>query len=98
MSTLLHLVTEVTDMDANSIISNPYLNARRLAVLLDKRERTLQFWREHGRGPKFETIEGRIMYRTRDVDAWLREQASGNATTTVPVSGHADERVRVTCS
>jgi hypothetical protein len=76
-----------------SILQNPYMNARRLSVLLDMSERALQLWREHGKGPRYEKIEGRILYRVSEIDAFLRLQNSGtvnataqNATTAAPLA------------
>ena len=41
-------------------------------------ERTLQGWRSRGFGPRFLKLGRRIVYRRRDLDAWLagRERAS----------------------
>ena len=41
-------------------------------------ERTLEGWRVRGGGPRFLKIGRRVVYRRRDLDAWLaaRERAS----------------------
>jgi len=33
--------------------------------------RTLEAWRVFGRGPRFIKIGSRVVYRRRDLDAWL---------------------------
>jgi hypothetical protein len=32
---------------------------------------TLQYWRSHGKGPRYGRIGKRVVYRTADVEAWL---------------------------
>jgi excisionase family DNA binding protein len=44
------------------------------ATYLRVRPRTLQRWRQLGRGPKFTRAGRRILYRMADLQAYLREQ------------------------
>ena len=34
--------------------------------------RTLEAWRVYGRGPRYLKIGDRVVYRRRDLDAWLK--------------------------
>jgi excisionase family DNA binding protein len=44
------------------------------ADYLRVRPRTLQRWRQLGRGPKFTRAGRRVLYRMGDLEAYLREQ------------------------
>jgi excisionase family DNA binding protein len=44
------------------------------AAYLRVRPRTLQRWRQLGRGPRFTRAGRRILYRMADLQAYLREQ------------------------
>jgi excisionase family DNA binding protein len=44
------------------------------AEYLRVRPRTLQRWRQLGRGPRFTRAGRRILYRLADLEAYLREQ------------------------
>lgn len=41
------------------------------AAYLEVKERTLEDWRYHGRGPAYVRVQGSIRYRKMDVDQWL---------------------------
>ena len=55
---------------------NNFLTQREVAELLNVSERTIQWWRQHGRFPQPGYIGRRPIYRREVVDEWLAQQAS----------------------
>jgi excisionase family DNA binding protein len=53
---------------------NRLLTEDEAADYLRVRPRTLQRWRQLGRGPKFTRAGRRILYRMADLEHYLREQ------------------------
>lgn len=57
-----------------------HLNQRELADRWDVCEGTLERWRSDGIGPVFMKIQGRVLYRTEDIEAFesdsLRQSTS----------------------
>jgi excisionase family DNA binding protein len=53
---------------------NRLLTEDEAADYLRVRPRTLQRWRQLGRGPKFTRAGRRILYRMADLQQYLREQ------------------------
>lgn len=51
-----------------------------VAQYLRKTEKQLRWMRHTRTGPKSALIGGRVMYRKRDVDAWLDEQFENDPT------------------
>ncbi len=47
------------------------LTQKRLSVLIDVSERTLERWRVEGTGPVFCRAGRKILYRQQDIDDWL---------------------------
>ena len=50
-----------------------HLNQRQLAVRWDISEATLERWRSDGIGPVFLKLQGRVLYRAGDVEAFETE-------------------------
>ena len=55
---------------------NNFLTQRELSQVLGVSERTIQWWRQHGRFPQPGYIGRRPIYRREVVDEWLARQAS----------------------
>ena len=60
-----------------------HLNQRDLAERWDISEATLERWRSDGIGPVFLKLQGRVLYRAEDVEAYeaasLRQSTSARA-------------------
>lgn len=64
-------------------MSTKHLNQRNLADRWDVSEATLERWRTEGIGPVFLKLQGRVLYRIEDVEAFetdsLRKSTSERA-------------------
>ena len=64
-------------------MSVKHLNQRQLADRWDVSEATLERWRTEGIGPVFMKLQGRVLYRVEDVEAFesdsLRKSTSERA-------------------
>jgi len=64
-------------------VSIKHLNQRQLADRWDVSEATLERWRSEGIGPVFLKLQGRVLYRLEDVEAFesdsLRKSTSERA-------------------
>ncbi len=64
-------------------MSAKHLNQRQLADRWDVSEATLERWRSEGIGPVFLKLQGRVLYRLEDVEAFesdsLRKSTSERA-------------------
>jgi predicted site-specific integrase-resolvase len=64
-------------------VSIKHLNQRHLADRWDVSEATLERWRTEGIGPVFLKLQGRVLYRVEDVEAFetnsLRKSTSERA-------------------
>ena len=64
-------------------MSVKHLNQRQLADRWDVSEATLERWRSEGIGPVFLKLQGRVLYRLEDVEAFesdnLRKSTSERA-------------------
>ena len=64
-------------------MSVKHLNQRQLAYRWDVSEATLERWRSEGIGPVFLKLQGRVLYRLEDVEAFesdsLRKSTSERA-------------------
>ena len=64
-------------------MSVKHLNQRQLADRWDVSEDTLERWRTEGIGPVFMKLQGRVLYRVEDVEAFetdsLRKSTSERA-------------------
>ncbi len=60
-----------------------HLNQRQLAERWDLSEGTLERWRSEGNGPVFMKLQGRVLYRLEDLEAFefesLRKSTSERA-------------------
>lgn len=54
-------------------MSVKHLNQRQLADRWDVSEATLERWRTEGIGPVFMKLQGRVLYRVEDVEAFETE-------------------------
>ena len=65
-------------------MSIKHLNQRQLADRWDVSEASLERWRSAGIGPVFMKLQGRVLYRQEDVEAYeaesLRKSTSERAT------------------
>jgi DNA-binding transcriptional MerR regulator len=55
------------------------LTPEEVAERLRRPVATVRFWRARGIGPKGATVGGRVLYRQSDVEKWLDEQFSKDA-------------------
>ena len=55
-------------------------------------ETTWRRWRVEGKGPRFIRLEGKVLYRVADLDAWIEAQAK--LSTSDPGSGAASAQKR----
>jgi len=44
-----------------------------LSAMLHTPYKKLEFWRSHGKGPRYARIGKRVLYRKSDVEAWLTD-------------------------
>ena len=51
-----------------------HLDENKLAERWSMSARTLQRWRQQGKGPHFLKLGGRVVYRLTDVEAFERDQ------------------------
>jgi predicted site-specific integrase-resolvase len=49
-----------------------HLDENRLAKRWSMSPRTLQRWRQDGKGPPFLKLGGRVIYRVSDIETWER--------------------------
>ncbi len=49
----------------------PLADPSQVAAYVGRPEKTLEYWRYKGTGPRFIRIDGGVRYRWSDVDAWL---------------------------
>lgn len=56
-----------------------WLNTKQAAYLMGKAKRTLDAWRQQGKGPPYyqDGATGRVRYRRRDVIEWIEKQRRG---------------------
>jgi predicted DNA-binding transcriptional regulator AlpA len=54
-----------------------HLDENRLAQRWSMSPRTLQRWRQDGRGPLFLKLGGRVVYRVSDIEAWESSRVHG---------------------
>ncbi len=54
-------------------MNTKHLNQRALAERWDISETSLERWRSDGIGPVFLKLQGRVLYRLEDVEAYERE-------------------------
>ena len=69
-------MSTITNRDATAAVLPPsdLLTLGEVAAWLRKSEAQLRWMRHNRSGPKSALIGGRIMYRRRDVEAWLDAQ------------------------
>ncbi len=60
-----------------------HMNQRQLADRWNVSEATLERWRSEGIGPRFMKIQGRVLYRLQDIEAY--EEQCLRESTSVPV-------------
>ncbi|ARK50058.1 helix-turn-helix domain-containing protein [Burkholderia pseudomallei] len=74
-------------------MSVKHLNQRQLADRWDVSEATLERWRSEGIGPVFLKLQGRVLYRLEDVEAYeaesLRKSTSERADVGNPAHAQA---------
>ena len=68
-----------------------FYSEKYLARRWGRSHRTLERWRSEGRGPAFHKIEGRILYRHSDVDAF--EASHRRNVITTPAIPRVIERI-----
>jgi len=79
------------DCDMNHA-DNEYLSTRRAAALLGLSPRTLDRYREGGRGPAYHRFGARIVYRRADLDAWAAKRRVPGSDETPPEDGGGGSR------
>ena len=55
-----------------------HLDENRLAERWSISPRTLQRWRQDGKGPPFLKLGGRVMYRVSDIETWENSHLHGS--------------------
>jgi hypothetical protein len=61
-----------------------HLNEAALSKRWSISPRTLQKWRQEGKGPAYLKLGGRIVYRLADVEAWEAQQRRGGSLAPAP--------------
>ena len=57
-----------------------HLDERALADRLSMSPRTLQRWRQDGKGPPFLKLGGRVVYRLTDIESWEQQHRCDGST------------------
>jgi predicted site-specific integrase-resolvase len=70
-------------------VSVKHLNQRQLADRWDVSEATLERWRSEGIGPVFLKLQGRVLYRLEDVEAFESDSLRKSTSERVDVGGSA---------
>ena len=70
-------------------MSVKHLNQRHLADRWDVSEATLERWRSEGIGPVFLKLQGRVLYRHEDVEAFESDSLRKSTTERVDAGGTA---------
>lgn len=70
-------------------MSIKHLNQRQLADRWDISEATLERWRSEGIGPVFLKLQGRVLYRAEDVEAFELESLRKSTSEAVYAGGAA---------
>ena len=70
-------------------MSVKHLNQRQLADRWDVSEATLERWRSEGIGPVFLKLQGRVLYRREDVEAFESESLRKSTSERVDAGGAA---------
>ena len=68
-------------------MNTKHLNQRQLADRWDVSEATLERWRSEGIGPVYLKLQGRILYRVEDIEAFELESLRKSTTERVIVGG-----------
>lgn len=63
-----------------------HMNQRQVADRWNVSEATLERWRSEGIGPRFMKIQGRVLYRLQDIEAY-EEQCLRESTSTPVTAG-----------
>lgn len=63
-----------------------HMNQRQVADRWSVSEATLERWRSEGIGPRFMKIQGRVLYRLQDIEAY-EEQCLRESTSTPVTAG-----------
>jgi len=70
-------------------VSIKHLNQRQLADRWDVSEATLERWRSEGIGPVFLKLQGRVLYRLEDVEAFESDSLRKSTSERVDAGGAA---------
>ena len=70
-------------------MSVQHLNQRQLADRWDVSEATLERWRSEGIGPVFLKLQGRVLYRLEDVEAFESDSLRKSTSERVDAGGAA---------
>ena len=70
-------------------MSVKHLNQRQLADRWDVSEATLERWRSEGIGPVFLKLQGRVLYRAEDIEAFESESLRKSTSERVVAGGAA---------
>lgn len=70
-------------------MSVKHLNQRHLADRWDVSEATLERWRSEGIGPVFLKLQGRVLYRHEDVEAFESESLRKSTSERIGAGGAA---------
>ncbi len=70
-------------------MSVKHLNQRQLAERWDVSEATLERWRSDGIGPVFLKLQGRVLYRLEDLEAFEADSLRKSTSERVAVGGAA---------
>lgn len=70
-------------------MSVKHLNQRQLADRWDVSEATLERWRSEGIGPVFLKLQGRVLYRAEDIEAFESDSLRKSTSERVVAGGAA---------
>ena len=68
-------------------MSVKHLNQRQLADRWDMSEGSLERWRSEGIGPVFLKLQGRVLYRIEDIEAYEAESLRKSTSSAVATGG-----------
>jgi predicted DNA-binding transcriptional regulator AlpA len=71
-------MTHAAALEATEQRTDHLVTETEAAVLMGLAPRTLQSWRQHGRGPRYIRVSARaVRYRRSDLLAWITDREDG---------------------
>ncbi len=54
-------------------LAESFLAEEQAAEILQAKKQTLRAWRHRNKGPAFYKVNGRVLYKREDVEAWIEQ-------------------------